>query len=68
VAVLAFPPVVKVPKVFRSTVIDAPIETVWALLRDFNGHDRWHPAVEESHIEGVCAGDQVGAVASAAIR
>lgn len=50
------------PKVFRSTIIDAPVETVWGILRDFNGHDRWHPAVEESHIEGVRAGDQVGAV------
>ena len=50
------------PKVFRSTIIDAPVETVWSILRDFNGHDRWHPAVEESHIEGVRAGDQVGAV------
>jgi NADPH:quinone reductase-like Zn-dependent oxidoreductase len=51
-----------VPKVVRSTIIDAPLETVWALLRDFNGHERWHPAVEESHIEGVRAGDQIGAV------
>ena len=50
------------PTVFRSTIIDAPIEAVWGLLRDFNGHDRWHPAVEESHIEGVRAGDQIGAV------
>jgi NADPH2:quinone reductase len=50
------------PSVFRSTVIDAPIETVWGVLRDFNGHDRWHPAVEESHIEGVRASDQIGAV------
>jgi len=52
----------EVSRVFRSTVIDAPIEAVWAVLRDFNGHDRWHPAVEESHIEGVRAGDQIGAV------
>jgi NADPH:quinone reductase-like Zn-dependent oxidoreductase len=51
-----------VPTVFRSTIIDAPIETVWSWLRDFNGHERWHPAVEESHIEGVRAADQVGAV------
>ena len=50
------------PTVFRSTIIDAPIETVWSWLRDFNGHERWHPAVEESHIEGVRAADQVGAV------
>jgi NADPH:quinone reductase len=51
-----------VPKVFRSTIVDAPVETVWDILRNFNGHDRWHPAVEQSHIEGVRAGDQVGAV------
>ena len=24
---------------------------VWAVLRDFNGHDRWHPAVATSAIE-----------------
>jgi NADPH2:quinone reductase len=51
-----------VPKVVRSTIIDAPLEAAWALLRDFNGHERWHPAVDESHIEGVRAGDQIGAV------
>jgi NADPH:quinone reductase len=53
-----------VPKVACSTIIDAPLEAAWALLRDFNGHDRWHPAVDESHIEGVRAGDQIGAVRS----
>ena len=31
--------------VVRSTVIDAPIERVWAVLRDFNSHDRWHDVV-----------------------
>ena len=25
-------------RVVRSTVIDAPIERVWAVLRDFNSH------------------------------
>ena len=34
-----------------STVIDAPIDEVWQLLRDFNTHDRWHPAVAVSRIE-----------------
>lgn len=52
------------PKVYRSTVIDAPIETVWALLRDFNSHEAWHPAVAQSRIEGARASDQVGAVRS----
>ena len=38
-------------KVERSTVTDAPVDRVWSVLRDFNGHDRWHPAVKESRIE-----------------
>lgn len=32
----------------RSTVIDAPVDAVWAVLRDFNGHDTWHPTVAAS--------------------
>ena len=50
--------------VVRSTVIDAPIERVWAVLRDFNSHDRWHDVVVESRIEGDERGDQVGCVRS----
>lgn len=46
----------------RSTVIDAPIEQVWGVLRDFNGHDRWHPAVDRSHIDDGLKTDQIGAV------
>jgi NADPH2:quinone reductase len=49
-------------KVRRSTVIDAPIDEVWRFLRDFNGHERWHPAVAESRIEEGRAGDSIGAV------
>lgn len=49
-------------RVTRSTIIDAPIERVWAVLRDFNSHDQWHPAVAESHIEDGLPSDQVGCV------
>jgi NADPH:quinone reductase len=49
-------------KVVRSTVIDAPIERVWEVLRDFNSHDRWHPAIASSSIEGGERSDQVGCV------
>jgi NADPH2:quinone reductase len=49
-------------KVVRSTVIDAPIERVWAVLRDFNSHDRWHDVVDQSRIEGGERSDQVGCV------
>ena len=49
-------------KVRRSTIIDAPIDQVWQFLRDFNGHERWHPAVAESAIEEGRAADRIGAV------
>jgi NADPH:quinone reductase-like Zn-dependent oxidoreductase len=49
-------------RVTRSTVIDAPIERVWAVLRDFNSHVHWHPVVADSHIEGGLPPDQVGCV------
>lgn len=49
-------------RVQRSTVIDAPLPAVWAVLRDFNGHDRWHPAVTRSELEAGRRTDQVGAV------
>lgn len=49
-------------KVVRSTVLKAPVEAVWDVLRDFNGHDRWHPAVATSQMERGESSDRVGAV------
>jgi len=49
-------------RVAKSTIIDAPVDTVWAILRDFNGHESWHPAVSASRIEGRRTADQVGCV------
>lgn len=46
----------------RSTIIDAPINAVWDILRDFNGHDRWHPAVRRSALDGGKRTDQVSAI------
>ena len=51
-------------KVVRSAVIDAPIERVWAILRDFNSHAAWHPVVAQSEIEHGEPADQVGCVRS----
>ncbi len=48
--------------VVRSTILDAPVDRAWAVLRDFNGHDRWHPAIAESQIERGRASDTVGCV------
>ena len=49
-------------RVRRSAVIDAPIERVWEVLRDFNSHSAWHPAVGPSEIENGEPPDQVGCV------
>ena len=49
-------------KVLRSTILEAPIEAVSDLLRGFNGHDRWHPAVTTSQIERGREADRVGCV------
>ncbi len=55
-------------KVVRSTVIDAPIDRVWAVLRDFNSHDQWHDVVAESRIEGGEAPTQVGCIRSFSLK
>ncbi|UOM34974.1 SRPBCC family protein [Acuticoccus sp. I52.16.1] len=49
-------------KIVTSTIIDAPVEAVWEVVRDFNGHDRWHPAVADSVMERGAPTDKVGGV------
>lgn len=49
-------------RVVKSTIIDAPVETVWGVLRDFNGHDSWHPVVADSAIERGYDSDRIGCV------
>ncbi|MGL6108583.1 MAG: SRPBCC family protein [Rubrivivax sp.] len=55
-------------RVTRSTVIDAPIDRVWQVLRDFNSHDQWHDAVDQSRIEGNERSDQVGCIRSFTLK
>ena len=55
-------------RVVRSTIIDAPIERVWAVLRDFNSHDHWHNVVDSSRIEGEERSDQVGCIRSFTLK
>ncbi|MDO9057787.1 MAG: SRPBCC family protein, partial [Bradyrhizobium sp.] len=50
------------PRVVRSTIIDAPVERLWAVLRDFNGHESWHPIVAKSAIERGYPPDKIGCV------
>jgi NADPH:quinone reductase-like Zn-dependent oxidoreductase/uncharacterized protein YndB with AHSA1/START domain len=55
-------------KVVRSTVIDAPIARVWAVLRDFNSHDQWHDVVDRSRIEHGESSARVGCVRSFTLK
>lgn len=49
-------------RIVASTVIEAPVGAVWEIVRDFNGHDRWHPAVADSTMERGAPTDRVGGV------
>jgi hypothetical protein len=49
-------------RVVKSTILPAPVEAVWEVLRDFNGHDRWHPIVRDSVIERGQTSDRIGCV------
>lgn len=47
--------------IYVSSVIDAPVEDVWAVARDFTGH--WHSSViVDPSIEGGQPPDRVGCV------
>ncbi len=50
------------PRVVRSTIINAPVDALWAVLRDFNGHDQYHPIVATSAIERGHPSDRIGCV------
>jgi len=49
-------------KVFVSTIIDAPVGKVWAVIRDFNALPAWTPFVAESRIEQGAKADEVGCI------
>ena len=49
------------PRPYASAVIPAPVEQVWDLVRDYNGLNVWHPAVEASTLDAGTAAE-VGAV------
>ncbi|MDQ0390961.1 SRPBCC family protein [Labrys monachus] len=50
------------PKVYISSVIDAPAAEVWKVVRDFNGLPGWTPFVAESRIEQNASSSQVGCI------
>jgi uncharacterized protein YndB with AHSA1/START domain len=49
-------------KIYISSVIEAPVETVWEYIRDFNGLPKWFPGVTDSHVEADKRSDQVGCI------
>lgn len=49
-------------KAYASAIVEAPVEAVWAVVRDFNGLPVWHPGVAESAIEDGLDADVVGCV------
>lgn len=51
-------------RAYASSIIKAPVETVWNLIRDFNGLPSWVPIVTDSRIEGGLDSDVVGCVRS----
>ena len=51
-------------RAYASIIQKAPIETVWSLVRDFNGLPEWAPAIAKSKIEGGLDADVVGSVRS----
>lgn len=50
------------PRVYVSSVIEAPASTVWERIRDFNALPRWHPRIRDSRIENGEPPDRVGCV------
>ncbi|XWN29499.1 MAG: SRPBCC family protein [Devosia sp.] len=50
------------PRVYISSVIEAPAAQVWERVRDFNALPRWHPRIRESRIENGEPSDKVGCV------
>ena len=54
--------------VASSAIIEAPVDAVWALLKDFKNVSRWHPDVRESRMEDGGTGHKPGEVRSITLR
>ena len=55
-------------RIYVSSVIDAPAEGVWDVIRDFNALSRWHPSIADSRIENNQASDKVGCIREIRLR
>lgn len=50
------------PTPYASGIVPADADSVWRLVRDFDGLASWHPAIEASEIEPGARATEVGAV------
>jgi len=51
-------------KAYASRILEAPVEAVWAVVRDFNALPSWLPVISCSSVEDGLASDVVGCVRS----
>ncbi|MEP7174468.1 MAG: SRPBCC family protein [Aestuariivirga sp.] len=51
-------------RAYASRIIKAPVETVWSVVRNFNGLPTWAVGIVDSKIEGGLDADVVGCVRS----
>lgn len=51
-------------RAYASTIIKAPVQMVWGVIRNFNALPKWTPFVRSSRIEGRLDPDVVGCVRS----
>ena len=49
-------------RIFRSTIVGAPVGRIWPVLRRFDGVVQWNPGVAAVRIEDGKAADQVGCI------
>jgi uncharacterized protein YndB with AHSA1/START domain len=49
-------------RAYASTILDAPVEAVWDVIRDFNGLPSWNAAIKKSEIEDGLDSDVVGCI------
>lgn len=49
-------------RAYYSTVLNHPLDKVWAMIRDFNNYPVYIDGVTESEIEDGRSGDEIGAV------
>ena len=49
-------------RIYVSSIIGAPVGTVWERVRDFNGLPGWHPLIAASRIENGEPSDRVGCI------